>query len=55
MEINADVYRIPQNFNYNESMSNFKFGGIFSSWKRGGRVVMLVAAKVICEKMFFFA
>ena len=30
------------------------FGEFFSSWKGGGFVVKLVAAKVICQHMFFF-
>ena len=51
--MNINVW-IPQNFNYNETLIIFKFWWIFSSWKGGGFVDELVAAKVISQHMFFF-
>ena len=32
---------------------SLSLGEFFSLWKRGGRVAKLLAAKVICQHMFF--
>ena len=48
------MFKYPKTLITEKIWQSLNFDEFFSSWKGGGLVVKLVAAKVICQHMLFF-